>query len=670
MVSMTPVQVYARRILARWRLVAVLTAVGAVAAGVWSVTSLAPSWTATSALTTQSQNRAPDQDAVLALGYVDYFNQPSYQELLRSEVAIPAGVELTATTGATSPILYVQATGRSEDAVRAAATAATDRFQQDVRQSLVTQRTQAVGDLQKQIDDYVGQLQTPGKTDAEKSVVSDQIQSLQGQITEIQSDNTNLLKPLQPEPGVASTSSSPVIQVITGALGGAVLGILVALLLSVLDRRVGGATDVRQRLAAEPVIELGKHSSAAERAVRTEQLANRLSLGGSPDSTVIAVVGVREGSTAPVFARQLAGTYAARRSGALLVLADLRRKGYEGRMGLAEVLDGWTSPRSAMLRVGGLEVLPPGSAGARDPYAVVEPRQVVRFLTDAGRNHPVVVIDAPPLLDASESQILCAAADQVVLVVEPGQTSLADARQALELLAEAKANVAGVAVIAAEPDDRGRPEPVEIGDGRSRPIAPRRPIAPAGAADDLTSASERTVMLEVQAPEPTPVPEDRTVTLERPAPPATNGSTAPPATNGSAKPDERPAAEPAEPAVVTEDLAPDADTTETARPDPRPAAAEPASSPATRPVRPLTVPPIRGGADPSRSGPVAVPDLPAARPEPTGSSSVEEKVERAAETADRVEERPVAVNESGPPVPRPRPRPQSQPTVSSHQPGK
>jgi hypothetical protein len=33
-----------------------------------------PTWTATTALTTQSQNRAPEQDAVLSIGYVDYFN--------------------------------------------------------------------------------------------------------------------------------------------------------------------------------------------------------------------------------------------------------------------------------------------------------------------------------------------------------------------------------------------------------------------------------------------------------------------------------------------------------------------------------------------------------------------------------------------------------------------
>jgi polysaccharide biosynthesis transport protein len=471
---MTPLQQYTRRVLVRWRLIALLTIVAASAAGAWSLTSSAPTWTATSALTAQSQDRAPDQDAVLALGYVDYFNQGSYQDLLRSRLSIPADVELTATTGATSPILYVQATGPSEDAVRAAAAAAADRFQQDVRQSLIDERIRAVGDLQGQIDEYARRLDEE-RNDARRAVIFDQISSLQGEITEIQSNNTNMLKPLQPEPGVASSSSSPVLDVVTGAAGGALLGVLLALLLDVLDRRVRSANDVRLRLASKPVIELDARLSAAERAMRIEQLANRMSLAGLAERSVIAVVGIRAGATAPVFARQLATACSSHQSGALLVLADLRRKDYEGRMGLVEVLDGWTSPRSALVRIGRLQVLPPGSVGPRDPYTVLDPHQIVRFLSDAGRAHPVVVVDAPPLLETSESQILCAAADQVIVVVEPG-VPLVEARQALDLLVEVNASVSGVAVVSPQPDDLASAEPTEIEDAAECTVVMEHPV--------------------------------------------------------------------------------------------------------------------------------------------------------------------------------------------------
>lgn len=669
---MTPLQVYARRILTRWRLVLALALIGAAAAGAYSYTSLAPSWTATSALTAQSQDRAPEQDAVLALGYVDYFNQASYQELLGNEIKVPDGVALSATTGATSPILYIQATGPNEAAVRSAAAAAADRFQQDVRQSLNAERDQAAADLQKQVDGYVAQLNDPKRTDVEKSVVSDQIRSLQSQITEIQANNTNLLKPLQSEPGVSGNAGNPALDVVTGGIGGAVLGALVVLLLAVLDRRVGGPTDVRQRLDAEPAIELGRKLSAEERTLRTEQLVNRLSLLGSSERTVIAVAGIRSGSTAPVFARQLATICATRRSGALLVLADLRREGYDGRMGLVEVLDGWTGLRSTLLRIGGLEVLPPGALGARDPYAVFDPRHVVQFLSDAARAHPVVVIDAPPLLDASESQILCAAADQVLVVAEPGQTSLADARRALELLAEVKAKVGGVALVSPERDPLPLAEATEQHDQAGPvtgplPIVPprqvesRRPSAPSRPpTDDTAMAYERTVMLE----RPKAAGEPRAVVTERP-----------PDADRTAKTERTPASAPATPAepttaktertAVPEQVASADRTAKTERtPVPEKAArGEPASASGSTardpavPVRPLKVPFTRAMSNVSpRPAAGAVPEPRPAEDEKKPSPG---PVEHDAAAEDDETEQRVAVNDGTPPRPRPRPRPEA-----------
>lgn len=677
---MTPLQVYARRILTRWRLVTVLALIGAAAAGIYSFTGLAPTWTATSALTAQSQDRAPEQDAVLALGYVDYFNQASYQELLGTEISVPAGVELSATTGATSPILYIQATGSNEDEVRAAAAAAAERFQQDVRQSLNAERDQAAADLQKQVDGYVTQLNDPKRTDAEKSVVSDQIRSLQDQITQIQANNTNLLKPLQREPGVSGNARNPALDAVTGAIGGAVLGALVVLLLAVLDRRVGGPADVRQRLDAEPAIELGRKLSAEERTLRTEQLVNRLSLLGSTERTVIAVAGIRAGSTAPVFARQLAAICATRRSGALLVLADLRRKGYDGRMGLVEVLDGWTGLRSTLLRIGGLEVLPPGALGARDPYAVFDPRHVVQFLSDAARAHPVVVIDAPPLLDASESQILCAAADQVLVVAEPGQTSLADARRALELLAEVKAKVGGVALVSPERDPVPLAEPVEQHDQGGPatgpvPIVPPRRVEsrrPAGSSrpptDDTAMAYERTVMLErpMSAGEPRTVVTGRTPEADRSAKTERTPVPEQATRDGrTAKTERTAAAEQATPAERTTrtERSPVPEQSTRGEPASAPGATpgKPAAEPPA-PARPLKVPFTRAmGNTVPRPAPAAVPD-----PRPAEDEKTPDPVPADDDTApEDVEDRAAAVDDGGAsPRPRPRPRPEAVSTKS------
>ncbi len=96
--------------------------------GLWSMTKAAAVWTATTALTTQSQTRAPEQDAVLSLGYVDYFNQPTYQQVLRAEATIPAAVTLKAETGAASPIVYIEAMSSLLAVSKSAAQAAADVF--------------------------------------------------------------------------------------------------------------------------------------------------------------------------------------------------------------------------------------------------------------------------------------------------------------------------------------------------------------------------------------------------------------------------------------------------------------------------------------------------------------------------------------------------------------
>ena len=275
-------------------------------------------------MTTQSQNRAPEQDAVLSIGYVDYFNQATYQELLRAEAKIPDGVKLTAKTGAASPILYIEAVAPTEAVATSAAQAAADAFRNDVRVSLVAERTQEVSDLQTQVDAAVKQLQRPGVTPAEGNVILDQIRSLQGRITDIGSDATNHLKKLQAEPGVAVSSPSPVLQVALGGLGGLVLGILAALALAVLDNRIRTPSDVR-RAGLDTLAEFGPGSDPVRRRLVVERLANTLSAVEGESAVVISVIGVASTNAAPRLAHDLAAASGARRAGSLLVRADLRR---------------------------------------------------------------------------------------------------------------------------------------------------------------------------------------------------------------------------------------------------------------------------------------------------------------------------------------------------------
>lgn len=467
--ELSPLQLYTMRVLRRWPVIVAMTLIGAAVSGVWSMTTSATSWTATSALTTQSTNRGPEQDAVLALGYVDYFNQDAYQDLLRSEAPIPDGIGLSASTGATSPILYIEASGADEEEVRRAVSIATETFRNDVRRSLVQERERAAADLQAEINSNVDAVAHLATTDVEKNVILDQIRSLQGRLTDILADNTNHLKPLQQVPGIASSSPSPVTDVAVGAVGGALLGVLAALLLVVLDTRIRTRHDVRQRLGLDTVDEFEKRDPPELRARRVRNLANAFSL---ESKVVVAVVAPRRSPTSARLARELAAVAAARTSQAVLVQADLATD--TGRPGLVDLLSKGTSVGTAIVtEADGLPVLPTGVVNGHDPYSLIDPGRLVRIVDEVGNGRSLVVVDAPPVLDAAESQVVCATADHVLLVLDRGVTRWTDARDAVNLLKAVRVSVFGVAIDDPEPvprpqEEPARPaekQPVQVADG-------------------------------------------------------------------------------------------------------------------------------------------------------------------------------------------------------------
>ncbi|QYN34487.1 hypothetical protein K1T35_39800 [Pseudonocardia sp. DSM 110487] len=440
---MSPLQQHTVRVLRRWPVIVVLALVGAATSAAWFFTTATTSYTATAALSTQSSERGPEQDAVLALGYVDYFNQESYQELLRREAGIPANVTLAAMTGATSPILYITATGSDEQAARTAATAATDTFRNDVRESLIEDRRRTAEDIQAEIDRNSAELVGPEVLqDVQVNIVLDQIRSLQGRLTDVLADNTNHLKPLQSEPGVASSRESPLVATATGAAGGALLGVLIALLLVATDSRVRSGVDVPARLGVEVLADIAR-VAPAERARVVRNLANSLRRGVGAERTVVAVVAPHGSAAARRLARELASAASARRRQAVLVRTDLTTP--DIRPGFLDALADRAEARDALLAGSdGVLVLPVGRKTGDGAWSLVAPEQVSEILDEIAGGSPLAVLDAPPLLEAPESQVVCAAADRVLLVLEGDTTSWADAREALRLLGQVDAHVTGV----------------------------------------------------------------------------------------------------------------------------------------------------------------------------------------------------------------------------------
>ena len=111
---MSPLQIQWDRIRRRWVLILVIGIVAAV--GSLGASLLQGStYTGRSALTIVSQDRAPEQDTVLAQGYADYFNQASSQQQLRQTAGVPDSVTLNARIAAASPIVYIEAVADSPE---------------------------------------------------------------------------------------------------------------------------------------------------------------------------------------------------------------------------------------------------------------------------------------------------------------------------------------------------------------------------------------------------------------------------------------------------------------------------------------------------------------------------------------------------------------------------
>jgi hypothetical protein len=78
-----------------------------------------------------------------------------------------------------------------------------------------------------------------------------------------------------------------------------------------------------------------------------------------------------------------------------------------------------------------------------DPFALFAPARVDALLRRLSGLADLIVIEAPPVIEAAESQVICAAVDRTVLVLEEGTTRGSDGSRACELLAQVGASLLG-----------------------------------------------------------------------------------------------------------------------------------------------------------------------------------------------------------------------------------
>lgn len=121
--------------------------------------------------------------------------------------------------------------------------------------------------------------------------------------------------------------------------------------------------------------------------------------------------------------------------------------GSSNSAGLSTLLSGHSTPRDVIreMNTAGLYLLPAGPQPKCPADLIASPR-FARFTDWLRDRFQFVIIDTPPILLASESRVIAALSDGVLLTVRSHQNDPAETQHACELLEIAGANVLGVVV--------------------------------------------------------------------------------------------------------------------------------------------------------------------------------------------------------------------------------
>ena len=238
------------------------------------------------------------------------------------------------------------------------------------------------------------------------------------------------------------------------------LGLGLALLLSLRERGFHTAAALRAQ-SGLPVLGLvprvrarrGAHpaDAVADTPLAPLSEAVRMVAAGLGNAQVVLVTAATPDEGKSTLALALARTLALQGGQVLLVDADLRRAGlsawfgYDRMAGLADMLhapDRWPLPLAAD-RVGGLQFLPAGSPNARADMAGQDGTALAGLLPQWRERFSHIVLDAAPVLLASDVRGQASLADGTVLAVRSRRTAAALVGEAVTALDQAGGNLLG-----------------------------------------------------------------------------------------------------------------------------------------------------------------------------------------------------------------------------------
>lgn len=420
------------------------------------------------AATQADSSQAPEQDAVLARGYVELINTGD-QDVIREAAGIDDAVSISAAPVANSPFVEITATAGSADEATEAAQAFAEQFVAQTYATfnrIVTNRLTPLRARYRALSEDIAETQrrinSGSLSDAELAAAQGELAALraeaEGLSTQIQQQaavagNPNLAGLYQDAGSAWATSSSVLRNAILGLIGGLILGAAIALLLGALSLRIRTPADVRTRLGLSTLGAVARTNGRPGSADDYRVIADALAVI-RPQVGTVAVVSPGEEQGAPQIAAKLALERANQGDEVILIEADARHVGDKGRgsgsrtaRGLAELLtDSGRTPLTRYLQDGAhkrLRVLRPGRTPV-DARTVLSTDRLREVIEEAASHADLVVVDAPPLLTAAESRLICAAVDGTILVIDAIATPPQEAVDARGVLDESGATVLGV----------------------------------------------------------------------------------------------------------------------------------------------------------------------------------------------------------------------------------
>jgi polysaccharide biosynthesis transport protein len=343
---------------------------------------------------------------------------------------------------------------------------------QSIAAALVASELKSLNDrlppLNKQLQDLTGQIVTlPANSPehayavAQQAVISTQIDSINAAINPLlqQRITPGRLLSAANQP-MSASSPNPQVVLLSGLLGGLLLGAVVALFAVRRDRRIRNAAEVSHRLGLPVLAELtpsvvrslGQLNAEFGGAAPVRELRDRLVAGGVAGS--VLVVPLSAGAGGSLVSVNLAASLSADGSSCALVCASpdsvspLRLR-IPTAPGLSDALAfGFADVRGTLTHLNDqrLGVLPPG----RQPKSLLDRLHgtaMLDLVRDLRKHYDHVVVEAPVWVSTRSALVLGRGAEAVILVVEARLTTRDEVLEASQMLAESGVPVLGVVIV-------------------------------------------------------------------------------------------------------------------------------------------------------------------------------------------------------------------------------